>query len=128
MVILLIWAEFLIELFLTDKDAMFAEVMALALPMMMLTALFQIPDGVQAIAMSFLRGLNNTRIPAIAAITSFWISGVAVGALTGFSVGFGPTDVWGGLLFGLSVAPLILTMRIMRAMRRVRDGGRILLA
>ena len=98
MVILLIWPEFLIGLFLiglflTGKDAMFAEVMALALPMLLLTALFQIPDGVQAIAMSVLRGVNDTRIPAIAAITSFWISGVAVGALAGFSLGFSPTGV-----------------------------------
>ena len=86
MVILLIWAEFLIELFLTDKDAMFAEVMALALPMLLLTALFQIPDGVQAIAMSVFRGVNDTRTPAIVAITSVWILGVAVGALAGFSL------------------------------------------
>ena len=84
MVILLIWPEFLIGLFLTGKDAMFAEVMALALPMLLPTALFQIPDGVQAIAMSVLRGVNDTRIPAIVAITSFWILGVAVGALAGF--------------------------------------------
>ena len=75
---------FLIGLFLTGKDAMFAEVMALALPMLLLTALFQIPGGMQAIAMSVLRGVNDTRIPAIVAITSFWISGVAVGALAGF--------------------------------------------
>ena len=40
MVILLIWPEFLIGLFLTGKDAMFADVMALALPMLLLTALF----------------------------------------------------------------------------------------
>ena len=71
MVILLIWPEFLIGLFLTGKDAMFAEVMALALPMLLLTALFQIPDGVGAIAMSVLRGVKDTRIPTIVAITSF---------------------------------------------------------
>ena len=128
MLILLIWPEFLIGLFLTGEDTMFAEVMALALPMLLLTALFQIPDGVQAIAMSILRGVNDTRIPAIVAICSFWISGVAVGALAGFFLGLGPTGVWGGLLLGLSVASLILTMRMLRAMRRIRDGGRILLA
>ena len=72
--------------------------------------------------------MNDTRAPAIVAITSFWILGVAVGALAGFSLGFSPTGVWGGLLLGLSVASLILTMRMMRAMRRIRDGGRILLA
>ena len=72
--------------------------------------------------------MNDTRAPAIVAITSFWILGVAVGALAGFSLGFSPTGVWGGLLLGLSVASLILTMRIMRAMLRIREGGRILLA
>ena len=107
---------------------MFAEIMALALPMQLLTALFQIPDGVQAIAMSVLRGENNSRMPTIIAITSFWISGTAVGALAGFSLGLSLTSVRGGLLLGLSVASLILTMRMMRAMRRIRDGGRILLA
>ena len=53
---------------------------------------------------------------------------LAVGALAGFSLGFGPTGVWGGLLLGLSVASLILTMRMVRTMRRMRDGSRILLA
>ena len=78
--------------------------------------------------MSVLRGVNDTRTPAIVAITSFWILGVAVGALAGFSLGFGPTGVLGGLLLGLSVASLIVTMRMVWAMRRIRDGGRILLA
>jgi hypothetical protein len=32
------------------------------------------------------------------------------------------------LLLGLRAASPILTMRMMRAMRRIRDGGRILLA
>ena len=48
--------------------------------------------------MAVLRGVNDPRIPAIVAITSFWILGVAVGALAGFFLGFGPTGVWGGLL------------------------------
>ena len=36
--------------------------------------------------------------------------------------------VWGGLLLGLSMASLILSMRIKRAVQRIRDGGRVLLA
>ena len=119
MVILLIWPEFLIGPFLDGKDAMFVEVMAVALPMLLLTALFQLPDGVQVIALSVLRGMNDTCIPAIVAITSFWISGVAVGALAGFSFGFSPTGVQGSLLLWLSVASLILTVRMMRAMQHI---------
>jgi len=126
--ILLIWPQTLIGIFLKADDAMFADVMALALPMLLLTALFQIPDGVQAIAMSVLRGLNDTRIPGLMAIASFWISGVAAGAVAGFTFGYGPSGVWCGLLLGLSVAAVLLTMRMQRALRRVREGGRILLA
>ncbi len=126
--ILLIWPQTLIGIFLKGDDAMFADVMALALPMLVLTALFQIPDGVQAIAMAVLRGLNDTRIPGLVAIASFWVPGVAAGALAGLTLGLGPSGVWGGLLLGLSVAAVLLTIRMRQALRRVREGGRILLA
>ena len=96
--------------------------------MLLLTALFQVPDGVQAIAMAVLRGLNDTRIPGMIAITSFWVTGVAVGAIVGLVMGWGPSGVWSGLLIGLSVAALLLTHRAIRALRRVRDGGTILMA
>ena len=78
--------------------------------------------------MSVLRRVDDTRIPAIVSITSFWILGVAGGALDGFFLGFGPAGVWGGLLLRLSAASLILITRMMWAMRRIRDGCRILLA
>jgi MATE family multidrug resistance protein len=126
--ILLIWPQALVGIFLDSGDAMFAEVMALALPMMVLTALFQVPDGLQAIAMSILRGLNDTRVPGTIAIASFWITGVGAGAVFGFTFGMGPTGVWGGLALGLTVAAIILSLRMRRAMRRVRDGGQILAA
>ena len=58
---------------------------------------------------------QDTELAAIGQPFLFWSS-------------FGPTGVWGGLLLGLSVASLVLTMRMMRAMRRIRDSGRILLA
>jgi Na+-driven multidrug efflux pump len=43
-------------------------------------------------------------------------------------MGWGPSGVWSGLLIGLSVAALLLTYRAIRALRRVRDGGTILMA
>jgi len=128
MAILLIWPQQLVGLFLAAGDSMFDEVMALALPMMLLTALFQVPDGLQAVAMSVLRGLNDTRTPGMIAIASFWITGVGVGALFGFALGWGPTGVWAGLLVGLTVAAVALSVRMWRAIGRVRDGGAILSA
>ena len=50
---------------------------------------------------------------------------IAMGWIDSLSLAAG---VWGGLLLGLSMASLILSMRMKRATRRIRDGGRILLA
>ena len=110
--ILLIWPQQLISIFLDSGDAMFTDVLTLALPMLVLAALFQVPDGMQAIAMSVLRGLNDTRVPGMIAIGSFWITGVAVGTVAGLIFDLGPGGVWSGLLIGLSVAALLLTQRM----------------
>ena len=58
--------------------------------MVLIAALFQIPDGLQGIANSVLRGLNDTRIPALLAIGSFWLFGVGGGTLMGFTLDLGP--------------------------------------
>jgi MATE family multidrug resistance protein len=73
MAILLIWPEALVEIYLNQDDPLLDEVVALALPMVLIAAMFQIPDGLQGIANSVLRGLNDTRIPALLAIGSFWL-------------------------------------------------------
>ena len=126
--ILLIWPEFLVGLFLDHDDPLFAEVMYVAVPLMLLTALYQVPDGVQAIAISVLRGVNDTRLPGLIAITSFWIPGIALGAVLGFAFEWGAVGVWSGLAIGLSVAAMLLTLRMMLALRRIRAGGHILSA
>ena len=126
--ILLIWPEFLVGLFLDHDDPLFAEVMYVAVPLMLLTALYQVPDGVQAIAISVLRGVNDTRLPGLIAIASFWIPGIALGAVLGFAFEWGAVGVWSGLAIGLSVAAMLLTSRMMLALRRIRAGGHILSA
>ena len=102
------------------------EFVNVALPMVLIAALFQIPDGLQGIANSILRGLNDTRIPALLAISSFWLFGVGGGALLGFTFDFGPVGVWSGLLVGLATSALALTWRMQRSIHRLQAGGRIL--
>ena len=124
-VILLIWPEFLVGLFLDHDDPLFAEVMHVAMPLMLLTALYQVPDGVQAIAISVMRGVNDTKLPGLIAIVSFWIPGIALGALLGFTLGWGAVGVWSGLAIGLSVAAMLLTLRMVLALHRIRAGGHV---
>ena len=126
MAILLIWPEALVEIYLNQDDPLLDEVLSLALPMVLIAALFQIPDGLQGIANSILRGLNDTRIPAMLAIGSFWLFGVGGGLLLGFTYGLGPVGVWAGLLIGLAASALTLTWRMQRGLDRMNAGGRIL--
>ncbi len=126
MIILLIWPEALVEIYLDHDDPLLDEVVALALPMVLIAALFQIPDGLQGIANSILRGLNDTRIPALLAIGSFWLFGIGGGTLMGFTLGMGPVGVWAGLLFGLTASALTLTWRMQRGLNRMKAGGQIL--
>jgi len=126
MVILLAAPFQLIDIYLNHDDLLLDEVVALAMPMVLIAALFQIPDGLQGIANSILRGMNDTRITAVLAISSFWLVGVGGGTLIGVGLGYGPVGVWSGLLLGLVAASSTLMWRVIRALRHLRAGGNIL--
>ena len=126
MVYLFARSEFLIDLFLADDDPMAAAVAAIAVPMMIITALFQWGDGTQAITISALRGLNDTRVPAYIAIACFWFIGVGIGAVGAYAFNFDPVAIWGCLLIGLMVAAVALTYRLYVATQRITRGGAIL--
>ena len=93
---------------------------------MLLTALYQIPDGIQAVAISVLRGVNDTRLPGLIAIGSFWLPGIGLGVLLGFGLDQGAVGVWTGIAVGLTVAAGLLTLRLVMALQRIRNGGTIL--
>jgi MATE family multidrug resistance protein len=124
--ILLIWPETLVGLFLDNDDPLFADVILVATPLMLLTALYQIPDGIQAVAISVLRGVNDTRLPGLIAIGSFWLPGIGLGVLLGFGLDQGAVGVWTGIAVGLTVAAGLLTLRLVMALQRIRNGGTIL--
>ena len=63
----------LIELFLGVADIFTEEAISLALPLVMITALFQTVDGAQVIGISVLRGLNDTKWPALLSVGSFGV-------------------------------------------------------
>jgi MATE family multidrug resistance protein len=124
--VLLIWPETLVGLFLDNDDPLFADVILVATPLMLLTALYQIPDGIQAVAISVLRGVNDTRLPGLIAIGSFWLPGIGLGVLLGFGLDQGAVGVWTGIAVGLTVAAGLLTLRLVMALQRIRNGGAIL--
>jgi len=84
----------------------------IALYLLVIAALFQIFDGMQAIAAGALRGYRDTTVPLLLAVIGYWGVGFAGGWLLAFPGGYGPVGLWSGLAVGLAAVALMLTLRL----------------
>jgi MATE family multidrug resistance protein len=92
------------------------DVLAIAVPLLFVAAVFQISDGIQVTATGVLRGAGDTRTPMYANLVAHWVVGLPVGYLLCFSFGLGVVGLWMGLSAGLIVAGSVLLL----VWRRVR--------
>lgn len=95
-----------------------AVVVSMAAQLMLLAAVFQLADGIQAASNGALRGLKDTRIPAVLTVLSYWAVGMASGWYLAFERGMGAHGLWIGLIAGLSAASISLFWRFARLARR----------
>jgi multidrug resistance protein, MATE family len=72
---------------------------------------FFITDGLQTIAAGALRGMNDTRVPLLFAVISYWLIGFATACWLGFWTTLGPVGVWVGLSCGTAVYAALLLLR-----------------
>jgi len=91
-----------------------AEVVALAIHLLSIAAVFQLFDGVQVAAHGALQGLKDTRVPMGIALVTYWGVGLATGYLWGVRGGGGPEALWWGLVLGLAAAAVLLLARFHR--------------
>jgi MATE family multidrug resistance protein len=83
----------------------------LAATLLVVAGLFQLADGVQAVASGALRGLKDTRVPMLLAGFGYWVAGLPLGLLLAFQAGLGPVGVWIGLAVGLFLVSGLMTWR-----------------
>jgi multidrug resistance protein, MATE family len=102
-----------------------AAVISLAATLMIYAAVFQYPDGMQAISNGALRGLKDTRWPMILTISAYWGVGLPLGYYLGIHQDGNVFGMWKGLIMGLTVAASLLTWRFWRMTRG--DFGNALL-
>ena len=101
----------IVGLYLDLDDPSNAEVIALATSLLAVAAVFQIFDGVQVSAGGALRGLKDTRRPMLIGFLSYWVVGLTTGYVIGFRMSGGPVGLWWGLVIGLAVAAILLSVR-----------------
>jgi MATE family multidrug resistance protein len=104
----------LVGLFLDPTDPAAPAVLALGAFLLGLAALFQAADAGQVMALGYLRGVQDTRVPMVLAAISYWLVGMPVSWILAFPLGFGAAGVWIGLVIGLTVAGILLMARFWR--------------
>jgi len=92
-------------------------VIVLAAQLLVLAGLFQFSDGIQVAASGALRGLKDTRIPMLITTFAYWGVGMPVGWWLAFPGALGARGMWMGLIAGLSMAAVLLSMRFWRLAR-----------
>jgi len=105
-IIFILGRNFLPTLYVNDEV-----VIAYASSLLIIAALFQLSDGTQAVGIGILRGLTDVKIPTAITFIAYWIVGLPVGYLLGFTFKLGVQGVWIGLLFGLTTSAILLTLR-----------------
>ena len=87
------------------------EVIAVAVQLLFLAAIFQISDGLQVAGFGALRGLKDTKIPMFVNLIAYWIIGIPVAYYLGFNIELGAPGLWMGLIAGLTIAGILHNLR-----------------
>ncbi len=95
-------------------------VVQMAVILIGLLAIFQLSDGIQAIAGGVLRGLKDTLWPAIITVTSYWAVGMSIGYVLAFHYNWNARGLWYGLNAGLTLAAILLIVRFVLLLRSLR--------
>ena len=120
----LVFPEPLIDIFMQKGEAARAQILAIGVGLLAMAALFQLVDGLQAIALGLLRGVQDTNVPMWMAAFSYWVVGIPCSYVFGFVLGWEGIGVWAGLVVGLGVASVLLNARFWRVgIRQVGQGG-----
>ncbi len=113
----MVFARNIAEIYTRDP-----QVIAIAVGLLYLNALYQLSDAFQVGAAAALRGYKDTRVPLLMVIVAYWVIGLPLGyslALTDFwGAPLGAKGFWISLIIGLSVAAVLLGIRLLKVGRR----------
>ena len=85
-----------------------SQVMAIGVRLLTVGAIFQLFDGVQAVATGALRGLGDTRTAMTWNLAGHWFVGLPLGYALCFVLGLGVVGLWWGLTSGLVICGIAL--------------------
>lgn len=87
------------------------EVIGIASSLLIIAGFFQLSDGIQAVVLGGLRGLQDVNIPSVLTFIAYWVVGFPVCFYLGRTLNMGPFGIWIGLLTALTVSATLLLLR-----------------
>ena len=100
------------------------EIIAMASSLLLITAFFQLSDGLQCVSLGILRGLGDVKLPTFIALIAYWVIGLPAGYFLAFEKGLGVVGIWYGFLIGLSIAAVLLIYRFkLKINRMLKESG-----
>lgn len=108
---LLVFPAQVIGLYIDVRAPENATLLTAVMPMLTIAAVAQILDSVQKTASGALYGLNDTRVPMLISLCSFWGVGLTSGYLLGFHFGLGGAGLWLGQSIGVAIAAGVFVWR-----------------
>lgn len=104
----------LISMYLDKANPDAQLIISYGIPLLIVSAAFQIVDTLQVLGAGLLRGMKDTQVPMYIAMFSYWVVGVPVAYVLGFVVELGGQGIWSGLAIGLAVAAALMNWRYFR--------------
>lgn len=101
----------------TPADAL--EVVSISAGLLLVSGFFQITDGLQAVILGALRGIQDVNVPTTLTFISYMVIGLPVSYYLGLKTSLGAVGIWLGLLTGLSTSALLLFLRFQHQTKKL---------
>ncbi len=102
--IMLFFPKEIIVLFTDNK-----EILQIGVPILFVTAVFQIFDGLQVAASGVLKGLKMTKVVSQCVFGGYWLLGIPLGCILAYKYDYKLLGFWIGLAVSLFVISIILS-------------------
>jgi len=119
----LLTSDYLPWIYLNDNNLLqikdVQEVVTIASSLLIASAFFQISDGLQAVVLGALRGLQDVNIPALITFFSYGVFGIPVSFFLALKTDLGALGIWIGLLSGLTTSAILLFWRFQHLTKKL---------
>jgi multidrug resistance protein, MATE family len=95
------------------------KVIALAAALLIWGGFFQLFDGIQAVSLGILRGMQDVNIPTIITIFAYWGVGLPMSYILGFQYDMKHIGIWIGLTLALFASASLLSWRFYNKVKRI---------